>query len=485
MTNPTPGVPRLPRREFLRSASLLGATSLSLLESTHGRTPRGAEKARNHPPLPHFAGRARRVIWLFMTGGPSQADLFDFKPGTLGRFGADIPPSVRGNQRLTTFTSTQKKLPIAPTPFTFARHGRAGAWVSELLPWTARMVDDLCFVSSLHTEQINHDPAQTFVQTGNQLPGRPCLGAWLSYGLGSMNEDLPTFVTMTPTWTGNSNGQPIPSRLWGAGFLPARNQGVALRPQRDAVLYLHNPPGVDAVVRRSMLDGLRALNRHRHEISRDPATLARVAQYELAFRMQTSVPELTDVSRETQPTLALYGPEVTTPGTFAASCLTARRLVERGVRFVQIFHRGWDHHFHVSKNLPNQCRDIDQPCYGLVHDLKRRGLLDDTLVVWCGEFGRTIFSQGKLTREKFGRDHHPSCFTGWLAGGGVRPGITYGKTDDFSYNVTEQPVHVRDLNATVLHLLGIDHERFSVRHRGLDERLTGVEEAHVVKDILL
>ena len=473
------------RRCFFRSGALnLGALSLAMIDPDNfGRSALGANMAPGLD-LPHFAPRARRIIWLFMCGGPSQMDLFDHKPKTTEMFGENIPASVRGDQRLTTFTSTQKTLPIASSPFRFARHGDSGAWVSELLPWTARMVDDLCFVHSLHTEQINHDPAQTTIQTGNQLPGRPCLGAWLSWGLGSMNDDLPTFVTMTPSWTGNTNGQPIPSRLWGAGFLPGRHQGVSLRPHRDAVLYLNNPPGVSLDIRRAMLDGLGALNEHRFEQVQDPRILARIAQYELAFRMQVSVPELTDTSREPGSVLDLYGPEVRTPGTFASSCLLARRLVERGVRMVQLFHRGWDHHFHVPKNLPNQCRDIDQPCYGLIQDLKRRGLLEDTLVVWCGEFGRTVFSQGKLTKHQFGRDHHPRCFTGWLAGGGTRLGTIYGRTDDFSYNTIEDPVHIRDLNATVLHLLGIDHSRLTVNFRGLDERLTGVEPARIVRGIL-
>ena len=472
------------RRLFLRSSALsLGPVSLAMLDPDAF-----LQCARGEGPgtaLPHFQPKAKRVIWLFMCGAPSQMDLFDYKPKTIDMFGKDIPPSVRGSQRLTTFTSTQKTLPVAPSPYQFSRHGQSGAWVSELLPWTSRMVDDLCFVHSLHTEQINHDPAQTSIQTGNQLPGRPCLGAWLSWGLGSMNEDLPAFVVMTPSWTGNSNGQPIPSRLWGSGFLPARHQGTSLRPHRDAVLYLNNPPGVSREIRRAMLDGLAELNEQKFEKTGDSQVRARIAQYELAFRMQTSIPELTEISGESPATLDLYGPEVRTPGTFASSCLLARRLVERGVRMVQLFHRGWDHHFDVPKNLPNQCRDIDQGCYGLIQDLKHHGLLDDTLVIWCGEFGRTVFSQGALTRERFGRDHHPRCFTGWLAGGGTKPGTVYGRTDDFSYNTVEDHVHIRDLNATILHQLGIDHERFSLNFRGLDQRLTGVEPAHVVTEILL
>ncbi|MEZ6063942.1 MAG: DUF1501 domain-containing protein [Planctomycetaceae bacterium] len=473
------------RRYFLKTSALsLAPAALALMNGADAAASETGLDSAGSSRLPHFTPRARRVIWLFMCGGPSQMDLYDHKPQTTEMFAENLPASVRGSQRLTTFTSTQPTLPIAPSPWRFRQHGQSGVWISELLPWTARMADDLCVVRSLNTEQINHDPAQTTIQTGNQLPGRPCLGSWLSWGLGSMNEDLPAFAVMTPSWTGNSNGQPIPSRLWGAGFLPGRHQGVALRPQRDAVLYLNNPPGVSREIRRTMLDGVAELNQQKHRRIGDSRIVARIAQYELAFRMQTSVPELTDISGETDSVLELYGPEVRTPGTFASSCLLARRLVERGVRMVQLFHRGWDHHFHVPKNLPNQCHDIDQACYGLVQDLKQRGLLDDTLVIWCGEFGRTVFSQGTLTRQQFGRDHHPRCFTGWMAGGGTRPATVYGKTDDFSYNIVEDPVHIRDLNATVLHLLGIDHQRFSVNFRGLDQRLTGVEPAQIVHGIL-
>ncbi len=434
--------------------------------------------------LPHFAPQAKRAIFLFMAGGPSQMDLLDYKPKMEARYDQDLPDSIRRGQRLTTMTSGQSRFPIAPSMYRFQQHGESGAWVSELLPYTARMVDDLAIVRSVHTEAINHDPGITYLCTGSQLPGRPSLGAWLSYGLGSANQDLPAFVVMTATWTGRAEAQALYNRLWGAGFFPSKHQGVALRSQGDPVLFLSNPPGVTGADRRRMLDTLARLNEQTYQNFADPETQARIAQYEMAFRMQTSVPELTDISGEPDYILDRYGPDVHKPGTFAASCLLARRMAERDVRFVQIFHRGWDQHGNIAGDLPNQCRDVDQPCWALIQDLKQRGLLDDTLVIWGGEFGRTIYCQGTLTRENYGRDHHPRCFPVWLAGGGVRPGIVYGETDDFCYNITENPVHIHDLNATILHCLGIDHRRFSHRFQGLDIRLTGVEPQHPVLDIL-
>ena len=419
-----------------------------------------------------------------MNGGPSQMDLFDYKPAMDKLFDKDLPESIRKGQRLTTMTSGQTRFPVAPSKFKFAQHGKSGAWVSELLPWTAKIADKLAFIKSVNTEAINHDPAVTFICTGHQLPGRASLGAWLSYGLGTENNNLPAFVVMTASWTGRKEAQAIYNRLWGSGFLPSKHQGVALRSSGDPVLFLSNPAGVDAATRRRMLDALAQLNQKQLDDIADPETQARIAQYEMAFRMQSSVPELMDLSREPKHILDLYGPDVHKPGTFAASCLLARRLAERGVRFVQIFHRGWDQHGNLAGDLPNQCRDVDQPCYALIRDLEQRGLLDDTLVVWGGEFGRTIYCQGKLTRENYGRDHHPRCFTVWMAGGGIKAGITYGETDDFSYNVVENPVHIHDMNATILHCLGIDHRRLTFKSQGLDMRLTGVEEHHPVKGIL-
>jgi hypothetical protein len=470
------------RRHFFgRGALGLGTAALaSLLPARAAEpTPTGGLTG-----LPHFAPKARRAIYLFMNGGPSQMDLLDYKPKMAEMFDKDLPDSIRKGQRLTTMTSGQARFPIAPSKYKFARHGKSGAWVSELLPWTAKVVDELAIVKTVWTEAINHDPAVTYICTGHQIPGRPSLGSWLSYGLGTMNRSLPAFVVMTATWTGRKEAQAIYNRLWGSGFLPSKHQGVALRSQGDPVLFLSNPPGVSDATRRRMLDSLGRLNQKLFDEVADPETQARIAQYEMAFRMQASVPELTDLSREPKHILDLYGPDVHKPGTFAASCLLARRLAERGVRFVQIFHRGWDQHFNVAGDLPNQCRDVDQPCYALITDLKQRGLLDDTLVVWGGEFGRTIYCQGKLTRDNYGRDHHPRCFPVWFAGGGVKPGIVYGQTDDISYNVVENPVHIHDLNATILHCLGIDHRRLSVKFQGLDVRLTGVEEHAPVTAIL-
>ena len=469
------------RRHFFgRNAGAVGAAALaSLLPGRQGQAATGGL-----PGLPHFAPKAKRAIYLFMNGGPSQMDLFDYKPQMADLFDKDLPGSIRMGQRLTTMTSGQARFPVAPSRYKFARHGRSGAWVSELLPWTAKLVDELAIVKTVWTEAINHDPAVTYICTGHQLPGRASLGSWLSYGLGSENRDLPAFVVMTASWTGRKEAQAIYNRLWGSGPLPSKHQGVALRSQGDPVLFLANPPGVDPATRRRMLDSLARLNQKELAEVGDPETQARIAQYEMAFRMQASVPELTDTSREPKHVLDLYGPDVHKPGTFAASCLLARRLVERDVRFVQIFHRGWDQHANIAGDLPNQCRDVDQACYALITDLKRRGLLEDTLVIWGGEFGRTIYCQGKLTRDNYGRDHHPRCFTVWLAGGGIKGGVVHGETDDFSYNVVDGPVHIHDLNATILHCLGIDHRRLTFKSQGLDMRLTGVEEPHPVRAIL-
>ena len=419
-----------------------------------------------------------------MAGAPSQIDMLDYKPG-LGRlFDTDLPESVRQGQRLTTMTSGQTRFPIAPSKYNFEQFGQSGAFVSELLPYTSKMVDDISIMRSVHTEAINHDPAITYICTGHQLPGRASLGSWLSYGLGSLNENLPDFVVMTPTWSGRKTAQAIYNRLWGSGFLPSKHQGVALRTGADPVLFLSNPDGVDAAGRRRLLDRLTRFNERTKARFGDPETQTRIDQYEMAFRMQSSIPGLTDLSDEPDHVVDMYGPEAKKPGTYAASCLLARRMIERDVRFVQIFHRGWDQHGNIAEDLPNQCRDIDQPSWALVQDLKARGLLEDTLVIWGGEFGRTVYCQGKLTRENYGRDHHPRCFPTWMAGGGIKPGVVYGKTDDFSYNIVENPVHIHDLNATILDRLGIDHERLSVKFQGLDMRLTGVEEHGPVKALL-
>ena len=432
---------------------------------------------------PHVAPRAKRVIYLFMQGGPSQLDLFDHKPALRQRHGEELPESVRMGQRITGMTSKQATLPVAPSPFRFARHGASGAWVSELLPRTAAIVDDLCFVRSLNSEAINHDPAITYLQTGHQMPGRPSLGSWLSYGLGTENADLPAFVVLISRGSAVSPADPLYARLWGAGFLPSSHQGVSFRSSGDPVLYLSNPAGVTRDDRRRMLDTLRRLNERQFDAALDPEIATRIAQYELAYRMQASVPELTDFRDETDETFALYGEAARQPGSFAANCLLARRLAERGCRFVQLYHRGWDQHYNLPTNLGLQCRDIDQPAAALVVDLKRRGLLDDTLVVWGGEFGRTTYSQGKLTATNFGRDHHGRCFTIWLAGGGVKPGHVHGETDDYCYNVVRDPVHVHDLNATLLHCLGIDHTRLTFKFQGRHYRLTDVE-GHVVREVL-
>ncbi|MFT7539393.1 MAG: hypothetical protein ACI9K5_000349 [Gammaproteobacteria bacterium] len=467
----------IPRRNFLRGAALgLGASAVPGMLAAHGLATEGTG-------APHFAPRAKRVIWLFMSGAPSQIDMWDHKPVLQDMYDKDIPDSVVNGQRFTTMTSGQQRFPIAPSMFQFKPHGQSGTEVSELLPYTAKVVDDLCVIRSVNTTSINHDPGITFIQTGSELPGRPSMGAWLSYGLGSANRDLPTFVVLHSSWSAKRPAQALYSRLWGSGWLPSKHQGVSMRSIGDPVLFLSNPPGVNPDSRRRMLDGLAGLNARRQEDLGDPEIGARIAQYEMAHRMQSSVPELLDLSSEPEHVLDLYGPDVKKPGTFAYNCLMARRLAERDVRFTQVFIRGWDQHGNLPGDIRLQCRDVDQACAALVLDLKQRGMLDDTLIVWGGEFGRTAYCQGKLQRSNYGRDHHPRCYSMWLAGGGVRPGMTYGTTDDFSYNIVDKPVHIHDLNATVLHQLGIDHERLTYRFQGRDFRLTDVS-GKVVHDIL-
>ncbi len=427
----------------------------------------------------------KRAIYLHMVGAPPQLETFDYKPKMKDWFDKDLPDSIRQGQRLTTMTSGQSRFPIAPSIFDFKQHGQSGAWVSELLPHTARMVDDIAIIRSMNTEAINHEPAITFMQTGFMIAGKPCIGSWIAYGLGSMNTDLPTFVVLNASHTHpRANVQAISARLWSSGFLSGQYSGVALRAAGDPVLYINNPDGVTREVRRTMLDGVSALNAMEHERWADPETRVRIEQYEMAFRMQASVPELTALDKEPESTYALYGEDARKSGTFAYSALMARRLVERGVRFVQIYHRGWDVHGNLPEVLPSQCKDVDQASWALVQDLKQHGMLEDTLVIWGGEFGRTIYSQGKLTAKDYGRDHHPRCFSLWLAGGGIKGGTVYGETDDFSYNIVKDPVHVRDFQATLLQQFGIDHSRFTYKYQGLDQKLTGVEKATVVKEIL-
>jgi hypothetical protein len=411
-------------------------------------------------------------------------DLFDYKPKMRDWYDKDLPESIRNGQRLTTMTSGQARFPIAPSMFRFERVGQSGLWLSQLLPNLKKSVDDLVFIRSMHTEAINHEPAITLMQTGNQNTGRPCLGAWTSYGLGSLNENLPTFVVMVAKSTNTEQVQAISARLWSSGFLPGTHAGVSLRTSGDPILYINDPPGVSRDVRRTSLDGMNALNELNFKQLGDPQTETRIGQYELAYRMQASVPELTNIASEPESTLKLYGDEAKKPGTFANTALLARRMVERGVRFVQIYHNNWDTHGNVAGRLPDQCRDVDQPCHALIEDLKQRGMYDETLVIWGGEFGRTIYSQGGLSMQNYGRDHHPRCFTMWMGGGGFKGGTVIGETDDFSYNITKDPVHVRDFHATVLQLLGFDHERFTFKHQGLDQKLTGVIPARVIKEVL-
>jgi hypothetical protein len=474
----------LTRRHFFGRASTgIGLAALASLLNDHHAAAEATSVIGGLPNLPHFPARAKRVIYLFQSGAPSQMDLFDYKPRLQDLRGTELPDSIRRGQRLTGMTSTQASFPVAPSRFRFARHGHSGAWVSELMPHTAGVADELCFIKSMYTEAINHDPAITFFQTGAQLAGRPSIGAWLSYGLGSENRDLPAFVAMASQGTGNPNDQPLYDRLWGSGFLPTKYQGIKFRSVGDPVLYLSNPPGLGGEARRRILDDLARLNQLRLDEFGDPEIATRIAQYELAYRMQTSVPELTNVSSEPNHIFDLYGPESRKPGTFAANCLLARRLAERGVRFIQLFHRGWDQHVNLPKQIAGQCRDTDQPSAALVRDLKQRGLLDDTLLIWGGEFGRTVYCQGTLTATDYGRDHHPRCFTVWLAGGGIRPGMSYGETDDYGYNITRDPVHVHDLHATILDCLGIDHTRLTFKFQGRRHRLTDVH-GNVVKALL-
>ncbi len=434
--------------------------------------------------LPHFAPKAKRAIYLFMAGSPSQFETWDYKPALADLFDKDLPESVRGGQTLTGMTASQTRFPIAPSIYKFAQHGKCGRFVSELFPYTARVVDELCVIKSLHTEAINHEPAILQLTTGNMFPGKPSIGSWLSYGLGAMNEELPTFVVMTSKMPHRTNVQALSNRLWSSGFLSPEHAAVALRTGNDPVLYLNNPKGVESDVRRAMIDGVNDLNRQLFERVGDPEINARISQYEMAFRMQTSVPDLTDFSGEPQSTWDLYGPKAKEPGTFAYNCLMARRLAERGVRFTQIFLRSWDQHSRLPTNIKLMAEDSDQPTYALITDLKRRGLLDDTVVIWGGEFGRTVYSQGTLTPENYGRDHHPRCFSMWMAGGGVKPGISYGETDDFSYNIVKDPMHIRDLHATILHLFGLDHARLTHKFQGLDQRLTGVLPTKIINEIL-
>ncbi|QOV88576.1 DUF1501 domain-containing protein [Humisphaera borealis] len=482
------------RRQFFgRGAKGLGVAALATLlgeSAVRGATAGEQPHAGNFgvsgiPSLPHLAPKAKRCIYLHMVGAPPQLDLFDYKPKMVDWFDKDLPAEIRQGQRLTTMTSGQARFPIAPTVFKFARHGKHGAWISELLPHTARMADDICIIKSMHTEAINHEPAITFMQSGSQIAGKPCMGSWLAYGLGSENRNLPTFVVLNANHSDpRANVQAIGAKLWSSGFLSAEYAGVNLRSVGDPVLYIKDPAGVDRNTRRRMLDGLSALNQAKYEQLGDPETQTRIQQYEMAFRMQASVPELTNIASESAATYEMYGEEAKKPGTFANTALLARRLVERGVRFVQIYHRGWDVHGSLPQVLPSQCKDIDQAAWALVQDLKSRGMLEDTLVIWGGEFGRTIYSQGKLTKDTYGRDHHPRCFSLWMAGGGIKGGQVYGDTDEFSYNITENPVHLRDWHATIMQLFGIDHERFTVKYQGLDQRLTGVEKAKIVKAIL-
>ncbi len=461
------------RRQFLGQGSRLALGSIAL----EALLREGALAA------PSPQAKAKRVIYLCQSGAPSQIDLFDHKPALEKRFNEDLPASIRQGQRLTTMTSGQDRFPIAPSIFKFSRHGQCGATVSELMPHLASVSDDLCYIKSMFTEAINHDPAITFLQTGAQQAGRPSFGSWISYGLGTENENLPAFVVLLSRGSGRPNCQPLYDRLWGSGFLPSRHQGVKFLSSGDPVLYLKNPPGVSDAGRRRNLDAIAELNGSNHEAFGDPETLTRIAQYEMAARMQTSVPDAADLSGEPQSTFDLYGPEARVRGSYAYHCLLARRLIERDVRFVQLFHMGWDQHNALPKQIRGQCRDTDQPSAALITDLKQRGLLDDTLVIWGGEFGRTVYSQGELTADNYGRDHHPRCFTLWLAGAGIKAGHTHGATDDFSYNITEDPVHIHDLNATLLHLLGIDHERLTHRYQGRDFRLTDVH-GEVVRGIL-
>ncbi len=471
------------RRDFLTKTSLgLGSIALSSLLSPtklFGQSA-GSSSGGTLGQL-HFAPRAKRVIYLFQSGGPSQLELFDYKPTLRERVGQELPASVRGEQRLTGMTAGQNSFPLAGSVYDFAQHGKSGAWVSELMPHTAKIVDDLCIIKSMYTEAINHDPAITFFQTGSQQNGRPSIGSWISYGLGSDNQNLPAFSVLLSR--AREGGQPLYAKLWGNGFLPSLHQGVQFRSGKDPVLYLNDPPGMEKSSRRRMLDRLKDLHDIQYDKVMDPEINSRIAQYEMAYRMQTSVPDTMDISQEPDYIYEMYGEEARQPGTFAANCLLARRLIEKDVKFVQLYHQGWDQHGNLPKDIQLMAKSVDQPSAALVQDLKQRGLLDDTLVIWGGEFGRTNYSQGKLTKDNYGRDHHPRCFSLWMAGGGVKPGITYGQTDEFGYNIVSNPVHVHDFQATLMYLLGVDHERLTFKHQGRRFRLTDVH-GEVVKDIL-
>jgi hypothetical protein len=466
------------RRDFLSKTAMgLGAAALGTLLNPIdllGNTAGGILGAPHHTP------KAKRIIFLLQSGAPSQLDLFDYKPTLNKMNGQQLPDSVRQGQRLTGMSAGQSSLPLAGSQFSFDQYGSSGAWVSELMPHTAGIVDDLCFVKSLHTEAINHDPAITFIQTGSQLAGRPSMGSWLHYGLGSDNDNLPAFIVLV---TKNKGGQPLYARLWGSGFLPSKHQGVPFRAGSDPVLFLSNPPGISNQDRGKMLKYLKQLHEMEMEQTGDVALSNKIAQYEMAYRMQTSVPEALDLSDEPDWVFDLYGPDSRDPGTFAANCLQARRLAERGVKFIQLYHQGWDQHLRLPAGIKVQAKETDQASAALITDLKQRGLLEDTLVIWGGEFGRTAYSQGKLTKTDYGRDHHPNCFTIWMAGAGVKPGLNYGVTDEFGYNIVSNPVHVHDFQATILHLLGIDHEKLTYKHQGRYYRLTDVH-GHVVEPLL-
>ena len=477
----------LTRRQFFgRSATGIGIPALlSLLGGSAFAAP-GDKTSGFFGSLarPHFPPKVKRVIYLFQSGAPSHIDLFDYKPNLKAHHGEELPASIRQGQRITGMTSGQSKFPCVAPMFNFAPHGKNNTYLSELLPHTGKIIDDICLIKTLHTTAINHDPAVTHLLTGSEQPGRPSFGAWLSYGLGSENHDLPAFLVLISQGSGNRNDQPLFGRLWGSGFLPSVHQGVKLRSVGDPVLYLNNPQGIDKTTRRRMLDALHTLNTQTEHDFADPEVVTRIAQYEMAYRMQASVPDLMDVSKESEATFEMYGPESRKPGTFAANCLLARRLAERGVRFIQLFHRGWDQHNNLPGQIRGQAKDTDQPSAALIQDLKQRGLLDDTLVIWGGEFGRTVYCQGELTKDNYGRDHHGRCYSVWLAGGGVRPGMVLGETDDFCYNILHDPVHTHDLNATILHLLGVDHTRLTYKYQGRDFRLTDVA-GEVVNKILV
>ena len=471
------------RREFLTSGKcLLGGAALATLLQQAGSVSAAASAG---PPGPHFAPKAKRVIYLHMVGGPSQVDLFDYKPTMTYWYDKELPASIRRGQRLTTMTSGQSRFPIAPSKYKFSQVGDCGMWLNtEMLPHLGRKADEICWMRSLHTEAINHEPAIAAMQTGNQVTGRPCLGSWASYGLGSDNENLPAFVVLVADPSDRSQEQAISSRLWSSGYLPGEHAGVSFRSKGDPILYINNPPGVPSALRERTIRSVNQLNEMTFAQTGDAETNTRIQQYEMAFRMQASVPELVDFHQEPQHIFELYGDDAKKPGSFANSVLMARRLAERGVRFIQIYHNNWDHHGNLTGRMTSQCRDVDQPCFALLEDLKQRGMLDDTLVIWGGEFGRTIYTQGRLARENYGRDHHPRCFSMWMAGGGAKGGTIYGETDDFSYNIVKDPIHIRDFHATILQLLGFDHDRFLYKYQGLDQKLTGVEPARVIRELI-